>query len=93
LHTIGLPDEEATMGAQSTKLTSERACDPPEPGRDEVWATIRGRKVHGVYSVADGWVEVIADNGMTSTTRCSGSSAFQMAERLLRELYRGTTVD
>jgi hypothetical protein len=61
----------------------------PEPERNEVWAQVRGRKVHGVFSVADGWVEVIADNGLTKTARCGDSSAAEVAERLLRELYRG----
>jgi hypothetical protein len=32
-----------------------------------VWADVRGKTVHGVYSVADGWVEVIAANGLTKT--------------------------
>jgi hypothetical protein len=59
-----------------------------EPERNEVWARVRGRKVHGVFSVADGWVEVIADNGLTKTARCGDSSAARVAERLLRELYR-----
>jgi hypothetical protein len=59
-----------------------------EPERNEVWARVRGRKVHGVFSVADGWVEVIADNGLTKTARCGDSSAAEVAERLLGELYR-----
>jgi len=41
-----------------------------------------------VYSVADGWVEVIAENGLTKTARCGDSSAAEVAERLLRELYQ-----
>jgi hypothetical protein len=59
----------------------------PEPERNEVWADVRGRKVRGVFSVADGWVEVIADNGLTATARCGDSSAPEVAERLLRQLY------
>jgi len=59
----------------------------PEPERSEVWAKVRGRRVHGVYSVAGGWVEVIADNGTYKTARCGESSAAEVAERLLRELY------
>jgi hypothetical protein len=77
------------MAAPRTKPGSTRTCDPPEPGRDEVRITVRGREVHGVFSVADGWVEVIADNGMTKTARCGDSSAAEVAERLLRELYQG----
>jgi hypothetical protein len=53
-----------------------------------VWSEVRGKKVRGVFSVADGWVEVIADNGLTKTARCGDSSAAEVAERLLRELYR-----
>jgi hypothetical protein len=74
--------------AERTKVgPTSRTCDPPEPGRDDVWATVRGRRVHGVYSVVDGWVEVIADSGLTKTARCGDSSAPVVAERLLRELY------
>jgi hypothetical protein len=89
LHNVALPDSEAGMAAQRTKMSpTTRACDPPEPGHDEVWVEVRGRRVHGVFSVADGWVEVIADNGMTKTARCGESSAAAVAERLLRELHR-----
>jgi len=59
-----------------------------QPERNQVSVKVRGRMVHGVYSTADGWVEVIADNGLTKTARCGDSSAPQVAERLLRELYR-----
>lgn len=59
-----------------------------EPDRNEVSIEVRGTTVRGVYSVADGWVEVIAENGLTQTARCGDSSARQVAERLLRELYR-----
>ena len=62
--------------------------DGPQPDRNEVSARVRGRTVRGVFSVADGWVEVIADNGLTKTARCGESSAAEVAERLLRELYR-----
>ena len=67
--------------------TKAGPCDPPEPGRDEVWAQGRGQKLHGAYSVADGWVELIADNGLTKTVRCGESSAARVAQRLLRELH------
>jgi hypothetical protein len=60
------------------------STEPPEPERNDVWAHVRGRKVHGVFSTADGWVEVIADNGLSKTARCGDSSAAQVAERLLR---------
>jgi len=59
----------------------------PEPDRNQVTARVRGRAVHGVYSSANGWVEVIADNGLTKTARCGESSAVEVAQRLLRELY------
>jgi hypothetical protein len=65
----------------------------PEPERNEVWAEVRGRRVHGVFSVTNGWVEVIADSGMYKTARCGDSSAAQVAERLLRELYRSERSD
>ncbi len=61
--------------------------DPAED-RNEVSAKVRGRTVRGVYSVADGWVEVIAENGLTKTARCGDSSAHEVAGRLLRELYQ-----
>jgi hypothetical protein len=61
--------------------------DPAED-RNEVSAKVRGQTVRGVYSVAAGWVEVIAENGLTKTARCGDSSAHTVAERLLRELYR-----
>ncbi len=75
------------MGTQATRAHAARPCEPPEPGRDEVSTRVRGRTVRGVYSVADGWVEVIAENGLTKTARCGDSSAHGIAERLLRELY------
>jgi hypothetical protein len=72
--------------------------DPPKPDprpendaapeRNEVWAEVRGRTYHAVYSVADGWVEVIADDGQYKTGQIGDSSAEQVAERLLSELYR-----
>jgi hypothetical protein len=46
--------------------------------------------VRGVFSVADGWVEVIADNGLTKTVRCGDSTASEVAERLLLELYHAS---
>ena len=75
------------MATQRIKVRATRECEPPEPGHDEVWTELRGKRLHGVYSVADGWVEVIADNGTTKTARCGDSSAATIAERLLRELY------
>ena len=62
---------------------------PAEPERKLVSAPVRGRRVHGVFSTADGWVVVIADTGLTKTARCGDSSAAEVAERLLRELYSG----
>jgi hypothetical protein len=79
------------MATQRTKAQSTGTCEPPEPGRDEVWANVRGRRVHGVFSVADGWVEVIADNGLTNTARCGDSAAAEVAQRLLRELHARLT--
>jgi hypothetical protein len=61
-----------------------------QPDRSEVSIKIRGRTVRGVYSVAEGWVEVIAENGLTKTARCGDSTAAEVAERLLRELYRSS---
>jgi hypothetical protein len=58
------------------------------PARTEVWAEVRGKTYHGVYSVADGWVEVIADDGRYKTGQIGDSSAEEVAERLLRELYQ-----
>ena len=68
------------------------AHEPSATHDHEVWTSIRGQRFHGVYSVANGWVEVIADNGMTKTARCGESTAAEVAERLLRELYRGASV-
>jgi hypothetical protein len=73
---------------EAKKAGPAQGCEPPEPGRDDVSVEVRGQRVHGVYSVADGWVEVIADDGRTATARCSDSSACETAERLLRELHR-----
>ncbi len=55
--------------------------------RPEVWAEVRGKTYHATYSVADGWVEVIADDGRYKTGQIGNSSAEEVAERLLRELY------
>ena len=57
--------------------------------RNEVWADVRGRTFHGVYSVsADGnWVEVIADDGRYKSGAIGDATAEEVAERLLRELY------
>ena len=75
------------MATQRSKERATEACEPPEPGRDEVSTQLRGKSVHGVYSVADGWVEVIADDDRTRTAQCDDSSAAAVAERLLREVY------
>jgi hypothetical protein len=48
---------------------------------------VRGRSVHGTYSVSGGWVEVIADNGQYKTAQIGNSSADEVAQRLLYELY------
>jgi hypothetical protein len=55
--------------------------------RSDVWAEVRGKTYHATYSVADGWVEVIADDGRYKTGQIGDSSAEEVAERLLRELY------
>ena len=60
----------------------------PLPDKNDVWAEVRGTMFHGTYSVADGWVEVIADNGMTKTAQIRDASEYDVAERLLFELYR-----
>jgi hypothetical protein len=57
------------------------------PAKTDVWAEVRGKTVHGTYSVAGGWVEVIADNGMYKTGQIGDSSAEAVAERLLYELF------
>jgi hypothetical protein len=59
----------------------------PGDDRSEVWAEVRGTTYHATYSVADGWVEVIADDGRYKTGQIGESSAEEVAERLLRELY------
>jgi hypothetical protein len=61
--------------------------DPP-PDRNDVWAEVRGNRVHGTYSVSGGWVEVVADNGQYKTAQVGESSVEEVAERLLSELYR-----
>jgi hypothetical protein len=76
------------MAAPRTKGGRTQDCEPPEPGREDVSVVVRGRTVRGVFSVADGWVEVIADHGVTKTARCGESTAAEVAERLLRELAR-----
>jgi hypothetical protein len=67
---------------------AESAKRDAAPPRNEVWAEVRGKTYHGVYSVADGWVEVIADDGRYKTGQIGDSSADEVAERLLRELYQ-----
>jgi hypothetical protein len=67
--------------------TSSPKDSPSNP--NEVWAEVRGRTYHGTYSVsADGdWVEVIADDGRYKSGAIGDSTAGEVAERLLRELY------
>ncbi len=67
---------------------ADSSRDDSSPDRNEVWAEVRGNPVHGTYSVSGGWVEVIADNGQYKTAQIGESSAEQVAERLLRELYQ-----
>lgn len=57
--------------------------------RSDVWAEVRGKTFHGTYSIStDGnWVEVIADDGRYKSGTIGNSSAEEVAERLLRELY------
>jgi hypothetical protein len=59
----------------------------PKAERNDVWAEVRGKSVHGTYSVGDGWVEVIADSGQYKTAQIGDSSAEAVAERLLYDLY------
>jgi hypothetical protein len=68
-------------------MTDPSRNDQPSE-RNEVWADVRGKSVHGTYSVSGGWVEVIADNGQYKTAQIGESSAEAVAERLLAELYR-----
>lgn len=67
-------------------MTGSSPQDPPD--RNEVWAEVRGKSVHGTYSVSGGWVEVIADNGQYKTAQVGNSSVEEVAERLLYELYQ-----
>jgi hypothetical protein len=67
---------------------ADSSRDDSSPDRNDVWADVRGNTVHGTYSVSGGWVEVIADNGQYKTAQIGDSSAEQVAERLLRELYQ-----
>lgn len=66
---------------------SDSSRDDPLPDRSDVWAEVRGKSVHGTYSVSGGWVEVIADSGQYKTAQISDSSADEVAARLLYELY------
>ncbi len=59
-----------------------------EPEHNAISIVVRGRAVRGVYSAADGWVEVIGENGLPRTARCGDSTAGEVAERLLREMQR-----
>jgi hypothetical protein len=65
------------------------ASERPGADRNDVWAEVRGKTVHGTYSVSsDGsWVEVIADDGRYKSGQIGESFAEAVAERLLRELY------
>jgi hypothetical protein len=67
-------------------MTGSSPTDP-SPERNEVWAEVRGRSVHGTYSVSGGWVEVIADSGQYKTAQIGNASADEVAQRLLYELY------
>ena len=53
-----------------TRPSSKR----PESDRNDVWAEVRGTTYYGNYSVADGWVEVIADDGRYKTGQIGDSS-------------------
>jgi len=66
---------------------SDASRDDPPPDRNDVWAEVRGRSVHGTYSESGGWVEVIADSGQYKTAQIGDSSADEVAARLLYELY------
>lgn len=67
---------------------SKSVNDESAAARNEVWAEVRGKTYHGVYSVADGWVEVVADDGRYKSGQIGDSTADEVAERLLRELYQ-----
>jgi hypothetical protein len=62
------------------------------PELNEVWAEVRGKTYHATFSVADGWVEIIADDGQYKTGQIGESTAEQVAERLLAELYKRSSV-
>jgi hypothetical protein len=66
--------------------------EEPPAELNEVWAEVRGKTYHGTFSVADGWVEVIADDGQYKTGQIGESTAQQVAERLLAELYKRSSV-
>lgn len=66
-------------------MTGSSSEDPPT--RTDVWVDVRGKTVHGTYSVSGGWVEVVADNGQYKTAQIGDSSVEEVAERLLRELH------
>ncbi|MDQ3995633.1 MAG: hypothetical protein M3303_01305 [Gemmatimonadota bacterium] len=77
-------------------MTGGSGEERPGAERNDVWAEVRGRTMHGTYSVSDGWVEVIADDGQYKTGQIGNASAEEVAERLLGELYRrdsGAVVD
>jgi hypothetical protein len=63
------------------------------PPRDEVWADVRDRRVHGIYSVRGGWVEVVADDGRSKSAPIGNSPVQEVAVRLLRELYDPSAAD
>jgi hypothetical protein len=67
-------------------MTGSPPKNPPSD-RNEVWAEVRGKSVHGTYSVSGGWVEVIADNGQYKTAQIGNTSEDEVAQRLLYELY------
>jgi hypothetical protein len=66
---------------------TDGASERPATERSDVWAEVRGKTVHGTYSVSDGWVEVNADSGQYKTAQIGDSSAEAVAERLLYDLY------
>jgi hypothetical protein len=67
---------------------SDSSQNDAPPAKNDVWAEVRGKTVHGTYSVSGGWVEVIADNGQYKTAQVGEASVDEVAERLLRELYQ-----
>jgi hypothetical protein len=67
---------------------SESSAKGSSADRNEVWVEVRGKTYRGTYSVSGGWVEVIGPDGQYKTAQLGDSSAEEVAERLLHELYR-----